>query len=327
MVVAAYLEADVIAGKVADTLANGYPGPLEVVVVADDPATAEAARAAGAVVVASAARRGKSAALGHGVAAATGDVVVLTDANTELEQGALAALARWFADPHVGAVAGEKAVRGGGQGAYWRFESWLKRCEDRLGGTVGLVGEVAAVRRSAWRDVPAHVAVDDLWIALDVLEQGLRVAYEPQARAFEDASATAREEWERRTRVVAGMLGVLAERRGALLRADAVAAQLWGHRLVRVSAGPLAHAALLVLAAQRAVRPGAGRVPAALFVAGNAVRRRGGRDRPRAVLPGPLAAAGWVAFLQAVGVGGTWRWLRSSDSGALWPKIDRGSAG
>ncbi|MCW2606646.1 MAG: glycosyl transferase family 2, partial [Frankiales bacterium] len=263
VVVAAYLEADVIGAKVRSTEADGYPGELEVVVVADDPATAAAAREAGAVVVTSEVRSGKSAALGRGVSAARGEVVVFTDANTELEPGSLAALARWFADPAVGAVAGEKAVHGGGQGVYWRFESWLKRHEDRLGGTVGLVGEVAAVRRSAWRDVPATAALDDLWIALDVLGQGLRVAYEPQARAYEDAPDTLAEEWERRTRNVAGLLHVLSSRREALLRADAVSAQLWGHRLVRVSAGPVAHGVLVLLSAGRVLQRRPGRAPAA----------------------------------------------------------------
>lgn len=323
VVVAAYREAAVIGDKVADCWANGWPGELEVVVVADDELTAEAARAAGAVVVAPGRRVGKAAALGLGVAAARGEVVVLSDANAALAPGSLSALAGWFADPTVGAVAGEKTVRGGSEGLYWRFESLLKRAESRLGGTVGLVGECAAVRRSAWRDVPADVAVDDLWIALDVLEQGLRIPYEPAARASELPSPTLVEEWERRTRIVAGMLDVVLRRRRLLVGHGSTSAQLWGHRLVRVSAGPVAHAGLLVLAAQGVV--GAGRhhrLAAAFLAAHAAVAAAAVADARGASLPGPLRAAGSVGFLQVVGLGGTWRWLRG-DRPALWAKVDR----
>ena len=73
MVVPAYREVGVIGAKVRDCRANGYPGPVEVLVVADgDPETAAAARRAGARVIESETRRGKPAALNRGVAAATG---------------------------------------------------------------------------------------------------------------------------------------------------------------------------------------------------------------------------------------------------------------
>lgn len=322
VVVAAYREASVIAAKIADCRANGYAGEVEVLVVADDAGTAEAARAAGARVLADDVRRGKAAALNRGVAAATTEIVVVTDANAFLRPGSLEALAGWFADPQVGAVAGEKQVLESGQGAYWRFESALKRAESRLGGTIGLVGEVAAVRRSAWRPLPADVAVDDLWVALDVLAAGLRVVYEPRAVAMEAASADLGEEWERRTRVVAGMIDVVLRRRSLLVRRDLVAAQLWGHRLLRATLGPAAHAALLGLAVLRS-RTGA--LPA-LFVAGNgvaaaalALRSRGRR------LPRVLAVPAEVAFLQLCGLGGTLRYLRRERL-AVWPKPERSEA-
>jgi biofilm PGA synthesis N-glycosyltransferase PgaC len=321
VVVAAYREAAVIGAKVHDCRANGWEGELEVVVVADDEATARAAEQAGAVVVAPGRRVGKAAALGLGVAAATGEVVVLSDANALLVPGSLAALARWFTDPEVGAVAGEKSVVGGAEGAYWRFESLLKRAESRLGGTVGLVGECAAVRRSAWQDVPADVAVDDLWIALDVLESGLRIPYEPAARASEAASDTLAQEWERRTRIVAGMLDVVQRRRHLLRGHGSTSAQLWGHRLVRVSGGPVAHAALLLLAAGH---PGSR--AARLLLVGHAAVAAGAMADARGLpVPGPVRAAGAVGFLQLVGLGGTWRWLRG-DRPALWVKVDRSGA-
>ena len=188
VVVPAYREASLIAAKVDDLRANGYPGPLEVVVVADDPGTAAAAATTDAVVISGGRRLGKAEALNRGFAAAASEIVVITDANTHLRPGSLSALARWFADASIGGVAGEKGVPGTGEGMYWRFESWLKQREARTGATFALVGELAAVRRSVFRPLPTDLAVEDLWLALDVLEQGFRIVYEPRAHAEEEGS-------------------------------------------------------------------------------------------------------------------------------------------
>jgi poly-beta-1,6-N-acetyl-D-glucosamine synthase len=322
VVIPAYREAAIIAVKVEDTLANGYDSPPEVVVVADDPETAAAAARTPAVVVSGPERRGKSAAIEAGVSAATGDVVVLTDANAALDVGSLSALGRWFADETIGAVAGEKSVLGQGQDTYWRFESWLKRREFRLGTTIGLLGEIGAVRRSILRPVPHDVSVDDLWIACDVLSQGYRIAYEPAAAAQEPPSRHWGEEWERRTRVVAGTLDVLIRRRALLSGHGPVSVQLWGHRLVRSSLGPVAHLALLVVGAERVVRGHSGLL-AKTFVTGNAVGVTAAFASTRGYrLPLPARIAGQVMLLQAVALGGLLRFARREGL-AAWPKADR----
>lgn len=319
VVVPAYREQGVIGGKVADLLANGYPGELEVVVVADDRATAAVAVTTSARVIEAHDRRGKAAALNRGVAAAAGEVIVMTDANTVLTPSSLTALVRWFADSSVGAVAGEKQVESMGEGVYWRYESWLKRREFRLGSTVGLVGELAAVRRSAWSPLPIDVAVDDLWIALDVLGRGWRVAYEPKAVALEAAAEQWEETWERRTRVVAGTFDLIWRRRSLLVRADFVAAELWGHKLLRQSVGPLAHLLGIVLALRASRRSAAAAAVVTGHVAGTAAAVALVTER---TVPRVAAVGGEVLFLQTVAIGGLARYLRG-DRPALWIKPER----
>lgn len=324
VIVPAYLEASVIRRKVEDLTANGYPGTVEIVVAADDPDTAAAARATSATVVESKHRQGKAAALNRAVASTSHDIVFLNDANTSLSDGALQAMTRWFGDPSVAAVAGEKQVRGDeGESAYWRFESWLKRREvETSGTTIGLVGELAAIRKSAFRSLPEDVTNDDLWIALDVSSRNLRIAYEPSAVALEDAGDLD-DEWERRTRVVAGGLDVLWRRRGELAPgATPVAAQVWGHRLVRTTAGPLAHVALLDKSIRSLHRSRIARA----FLAGNAFaayalwRRQRGDDGGRIE-----RAAAQAAWLQLVALGGMWRWA-TGESTSVWPKRERAAA-
>ena len=321
VVIPAFRESGVIEEKIESVQGNGYPGRMSMIVVAEDESTATVAKTAGARVISATERLGKARALNLGLEAAIGDVVVFTDANNPLEPGALEALARWFSDPTVGAVAGEKRVEGSeAESHYWRFESWLKRRESRTGTTIGLVGELGAVRRSLYRPLPGDVVIDDLWIALDVIEEGHRVVYEPAALTKESASSTAAQEWERRSRVIAGVIDLLVRRRRLLApRSSPAAFQLWGHRLVRSSLGPLAHLMLLGIAVAR-IRTS---WLAGIFLLGHAaggaamILSTRGRRLPRA-----LSALAQVLFLQLVALGGLARYVRG-DSLSAWPKVER----
>jgi cellulose synthase/poly-beta-1,6-N-acetylglucosamine synthase-like glycosyltransferase len=337
VLVPAYREAGVIAGKIEDLRANGYPGPLDILVIADgDPETAAAAEQAGARALTGPERLGKSQALNRGFVEADTAIVVITDANNRLAPGALAAVVEHFDDPGVGAVAGEKLEDdgGGGESLYWRFESWLKQREDQLGTTIGLVGELSAVRAEAWRPIPPDVAIDDLWAGLDVIEQGYSVAYEPSARALDPAAPSLAAQWERRTRNVSGALHVLVKRRRQLRpSAGLVAAELWGHRLVRFTVSPLSHVALLGLAVTRVRSSRLARaflLANAFAGAGLVATARNGEPAGDAAT-GPVrrdlvataaAGAGQVMFLQGVALGGMARYARG-DRPTMWSTVER----
>ena len=361
VLVAAYAEAECIGPKVRDVLANGYPGQLDVMVVADaDVETAARAEHAGATVVTADDRLGKAQAINLGFSKVTAPIVVVTDANNVLAPGAIAAMVRHLEDPRVGAVAGEKVeADGGGEDLYWRFESWLKQREWRLGTTIGLVGELAAIRTDAWKPIPADIATDDLWIALDLSERGYSIAYEPSAKAFEPPVHTFRQQWERRTRSVSTALHVFQRRRSQLGPAGGlVAAEIWGHRLARYTVSPMAHVALLGIAARRARTSRL----AKLFLLGHAVgvwavaRRAMAETVPGdmsahsaesgrvaaaetscdvghdgGTAPAPLGVAlarraahalGQGVFLQAVALGGIVRYLRG-DRPTRWTTVRR----
>jgi hypothetical protein len=342
VLVAAYGEADCIGDKVRDVLANGYPGFLDVMVVADaDVETAARAEKAGATVVTADDRLGKAQALNLGFSKVTAPVVVLSDANNIIAPGAIAALVRYLDDPHVGAVAGEKVeADGAGEDLYWRFESWLKQREWRLGTTIGLVGELAAIRTDAWRPIPPDIAIDDLWTALELSERGYAIAYEPSAKAFEPSELTLRQQWGRRTRNVAGALHVFMRRRSQLGPAGGlVAVQIWGHRLARYTVAPLAHVALLAVAARRARTSRL----AKLFLLGHGVavwtlarraaseavpRENGGASEAAEVsrsagVPDRVAhGLAQAVFLDAVALGGMIRYLRG-DRPTRWTTVRR----
>jgi hypothetical protein len=321
VVIPAFRERQVIAAKVENSLQNRYPGQVEAIVVAEDPETAEAARQTPALVVGEGERHGKAEALNIGVRTARMPIVILTDANAMIEPGGFEKLVRWLDNPAIGAAVGEKWINAtGGESCYWTFESWLKRRENRTGTTIGVSGELIALRRDEYVELPGDLAVDDLWLALDVVESGRRIVYEPGVRVNEDGSATTSDEWERRTRVVSGTLDVLWRRRDLLVPGRSpVTDQLWGHRVVRSSPGPLAHGALVLIALRSLARSRIARAFLALHAFGALSFVRQQRGRPSGRL-GRLAAQ--VLFLQAVGIGGTVRWARG-DRPARWPKPER----
>ncbi|WP_345712388.1 glycosyltransferase [Kineococcus glutinatus] len=321
VLVPAYLEAGVIAAKVDNVRKNGYQGELEVLVVADgDAETAAVAEAAGARVLLLPERRGKSQALNAGIAAAGHEMVVLSDANSELEYDAIGYLVSALLVDGVGAVAGEKLEGEGAELAYWRFESWIKRNEGRLGTTLGLDGGLCAVRRSAWRDIPADISNDDFWTALDLMERGHSVAYEPKALMRESSIGDIGLSWERKTRVLGGGLWVMWRKKHLLSpRAGLVSAELWGHKLWRSTLGPLSHVGLLGLALASARRSRL----AQFFLVGHVAAGASLVAQEKGVrIPLPAKLIAQILYLQLVAFGGMRRCLRG-DRVLRWDKPAR----
>lgn len=216
LIIAAFNEEDVIRTKLENCRELDYPrDKLQVMVVADgsSDATPDIARefeGDGVLVLFSPERRGKSHALNRGVQEATGDILVLSDANAYYLPDALSKLVTHYADEQVAGVSGRKTVRESeshiaeSEGFYWRFESSLKKLETKTGSTVGVVGEMNSLRRKLYEDIPEHIINDDAFLALRILSQGYRVVYEPDAVSWETSAATTADEVKRRQRINAG---------------------------------------------------------------------------------------------------------------------------
>ncbi|MBK8984673.1 MAG: glycosyltransferase family 2 protein [Chloroflexi bacterium] len=221
LIIAAYNEAPVIAAKLANSLALHYPpGRLQIIVVADGssdetPALVRGYADQGITLLYEPERRGKSAAINRAMLAASGDIIVLSDANAFYQPEALLKLTRHFQDGRVGAVSGQKTVQSGetavGQssGLYWKYESAIKTWESRVGSTVAVVGEMLALRRSLFSPIPTAVINDDAYLATLVLRQGNTVLYEPEAICWETASSSTADELIRRRRISAGRYQLL----------------------------------------------------------------------------------------------------------------------
>ncbi|MGE5624331.1 MAG: glycosyltransferase family 2 protein [Bacillota bacterium] len=226
LVVVAHNEARRIQQRLENFLDLDYPWDRLDLILASDGSTdttAEQARnyhSEYVQVIEFSQRRGKSAVLNDVIPRAKGEIVVLADVRQRFEANALRALAECFSDSEVGAVSGELVLLDGpgrsevGKGVdfYWRYEKFMRLHESRVDSSVGVTGAIYALRRSLFMPIPAVTILDDVLIPMEVVRQGYRVLFEPRARAYDWVTATAREEFMRKLRTIAGNFQLLVLR-------------------------------------------------------------------------------------------------------------------
>jgi cellulose synthase/poly-beta-1,6-N-acetylglucosamine synthase-like glycosyltransferase len=261
LMICAWNEADIIVEKMENIRHLNYPKEqLTVMWVtdgSDDNSNDLLQQYPEVTLVYSPERRGKAAAMQHGLRENTNELVVFTDANTMLCADALREIAVQFQDPRVGCVAGEKRVAARqegqtaaeGEGLYWRYESTLKRWDSELYSAMGAAGELFAVRMSAYQPAPSNALLDDFMMSMLILKQGYRIAYTSKAYAMEYGSANMAEESKRKRRIAAGGLQSIWWLRSLMnpLKRPCVAFQFVSHRVLRWSITPFALMALIPL--------------------------------------------------------------------------------
>jgi cellulose synthase/poly-beta-1,6-N-acetylglucosamine synthase-like glycosyltransferase len=214
VVVAAHNEEEHIGARIDDLLAQDYPADaVEIIIASDgsDDRTEPIVRsyADRGVLLVAAPRRGKIPTLNDGVASATGDLLVFTDANTRFRSDTLRRLVRPFADPEVGGVAGNQIYTRGdahsatadGERAYWSFDRLLKQAQSRAGSITSATGALYAIRRSLFRPIPEGVT-DDFAISTQVVAKGYRLVFAADAVALEPVAVGAGTEFRRKVRVI-----------------------------------------------------------------------------------------------------------------------------
>ena len=259
LMICAYNEQDIIESKMENTHQIDYP-KLKVVWVTDgsnDQTNDYLAKYHDVEVIYSPERRGKTAALNHGLALVQSELVVMTDANTMLNPESIQEIVRCFMDPKVACVAGEKrvAARHEGQaaaeseGLYWKYESTLKRWDGELYSAMGAAGELCAIRRSLYEPMPENALLDDFVMSLRMVDKGYKIAYTSEAYAMEYGSANLEEESKRKRRIAAGGLQSIWWLRSMLnpLHQPVVAFQYISHRVLRWSITPIALLLLIPL--------------------------------------------------------------------------------
>ena len=219
LIVTAYNEEKRIREKIENTLKLTYPAEqLELVVASDcsddatDAIVAEYADRQVKLVRASE-RLGKEDAQLCAIKAAKGEVLVFSDVATQIPTDALQQLAGYFEDATIGAVSSEdrfvsKDGTLAGEGAYVKYEMWLRQLESDLAGLVGLSGSFFAARRTICDNWDIH-SPSDFNTALNAASAGLKAVTAPDVLGYYSDLADPAKEYARKIRtVIRGMTGL-----------------------------------------------------------------------------------------------------------------------
>ena len=259
--VCAYNEQDVVDMKMKDIHQLDYPkDKLHITWVTDGSSdnTNERLKAYPDVgIIFTPERKGKTAALNHGLSIVKSEITVMTDANTMVNTGAIKEIVRLMQDPKVACVAGEKRVMARhegqaaaeGEGLYWKYESALKRMDSELYSAMGAAGELNAIRTALYEPMPENALLDDFVMSMKMVDKGYKIAYTSDAYAMEYGSADLQEESKRKRRIAAGGLQSSWWLRRMMnpFRKPIVAFQFVSHRVLRWSITPFALMALIPL--------------------------------------------------------------------------------
>ncbi|WP_392966839.1 bifunctional polysaccharide deacetylase/glycosyltransferase family 2 protein [Streptomyces sp. LN245] len=229
VLVPAYNEAKCIENTVTSLMASEHP--IEIIVIDDGSADGTARIVEDMHVpnvrVVRQANAGKPAALNRGLANAGHDIVVMMDGDTVFEPATVRELVQPFADPEVGAVAGNAKVgnRDSLIGAWQHIEYVMgfnldRRMYDLLRCMPTIPGAVGAFRRTALERVGGmsdDTLAEDTDITMALHRDGWRVVYAENARAWTEAPESVQQLWSQRYRWCYGTMQAIWKHRRALV--------------------------------------------------------------------------------------------------------------
>jgi len=243
LIVTAHNEAQRIREKIQNCLKLEYPD-LEIIIASDastddtDSIVSEF-REQGVKLARANERKGKEYAQLQAIKASRGDILIFSDVATSIPEDAVSRMVRYFDDAEVGAVSSEDRFisRDGtvaGEGAYVRYEMWLRSLESQRAGLVGLSGSFFAVRKAVCEEWDIY-SPSDFNTALNSARAGLVAVTAPDVLGYYQDVADASREYQRKVRTIIRGLTALSRHPEVLnpFKFGLFAFQVFGHKLMR----------------------------------------------------------------------------------------------
>ncbi|MFN8241485.1 MAG: glycosyltransferase [Bacteroidales bacterium] len=157
-------------------------------------------------------RSGKPVIINNLSGIASGEILIITDANVFPERNTIRRLVSNFSDPSVGLTDTRLITTGTSKegislsgAAYIGLETRLKNIEGRLWGKMmGPFGGFYAVRKKSYKPNSENALSDDFRICMNVIGGGEKVISDMNSVVYEDAANNLCEEYKRMTRISAG---------------------------------------------------------------------------------------------------------------------------
>lgn len=247
IVLAVHNGAALLQRKIRHLLDLDYPNIREIILVSDGSTDGTAALLANVhhplvKTIVLPEHGGKAVAVNAGVQAASGEILLFVDIRPEIGSGAIQMLVRNFADPEVGCVAGELALRQQGSdaatgavgGLYWQYEQWLRKCESAIDSPTGVYGGFYAIRRALAEPQPAGIILDDMFQPLSIVRKGFRSVLDPDAKVFDTWPPKAGTEFHRKVRTLAGNFQLFKVAPWTLTTENRILFQMVSHKVLRL---------------------------------------------------------------------------------------------
>ncbi|MBU2447438.1 MAG: glycosyltransferase family 2 protein, partial [Bacteroidetes bacterium] len=252
MIIAAYNEEDFLKDKIKNCLELDYPrDKIEFIFVTDGSTDnsnkiLEKYKSENLFYYFLPKRSGKLHAIKRVIEFATGIIIIFSDANAVYNKDSIRKIVRHFAHSKVGCVAGEKRVLKfdgslPSEGLYWRYESFIKKLDSELYSVVGAAGEIFAIRKNLFPDIPEDSIIEDFVLSLEIARKGFRVLYESEAYSMETPPRSFVDEFKRRLRMSRGGIQSIGFFKNLLQFREKkfLSFQFVSHRLLRWGVAPI----------------------------------------------------------------------------------------
>lgn len=238
----------VIEAKLQNLLASEYPRDRLEILIGSDGSSDRTGEIAGRFagngvgVISFPQQVGKSAIQNGLVPAASGSILVFTDADCFFSPGTLSSVIENFADSRVGLVTARPRYQNEGETditanecLYLRYETWIRNQESERGILAMGSGSLLAMRRSLWQPLHPNLG-EDFVLPLAVARAGLREILERRAIVTTRLTQTGPASMlQLKSRIISKDFPGLLANAGLLnpVKHGRVALALWSHKLLR----------------------------------------------------------------------------------------------
>jgi len=245
LIITAHNEEKRLREKIENSLAIDYPADkIEIIVTSDcstdatDSIALEYA-AKGVTLVRADQHLGKEYAQLCAIRQSRHEILVFSDVATQIPADALRILAGYFSDEKIGAVSSEDRFiadsgKVAGEGAYVKYEMWLRALESERAGLVGLSGSFFAARKSICDEWDIK-SPSDFNTALNCAKAGLASVSSPDVLGYYKDLKNPQKEYDRKVRTVLRGITALLRHTEVLdfKRFGLFAFQVFSHKLMR----------------------------------------------------------------------------------------------